>query len=318
MEANSIFSKEALDKLRSPDKLDTLLHVTNPIGWMALVAVLLMLLGVVIWSVFGSFTVKVNGMGIIMDSGGVSTINHIAGGRIDRLYVHKGQVIHKGDLIAELQQSAQSADTIMAQNKMTLAQSRTDAYGHAAEYDAKYYQELINKNVYSDIEGIVDEIMVPQGTMLQPGEAICTVRRNSDADEFSGVFYVPLENAKRIETGMTLQLAPNGVDTSQSGSLLATVTSVSQYPVNANGIQKKLGNEQLTQFILQSSKSSVMEIKFDLVSDPENPSGYLWTSMVGNHKPITAGSFVTGFAVVERKPPIEKVFYKLSQWLRSR
>lgn len=35
-------------------------------------------------------------------------------------------------------------------------------------------------------------------------------------------------------------------------------------------------------------------------------------------KPITPGSFCTGSIIIERKPPTEKVFYKLSQWLRSR
>ena len=57
---------------------------------------------------------------------------------------------------------------------------------------------------------------------------------------------------------------------------------------------------------------------FELVKDEDSTSGYLWTSKVGVHKPITAGSFCTGSIIVERRPPIEKVFYKLSQWLRNR
>ena len=60
------------------------------------------------------------------------------------------------------------------------------------------------------------------------------------------------------------------------------------------------------------------EIKFELVKDPESESGYLWTSVVGRHKPITPGSYCTGSIVIERQPPIEKVFYKISQLLRSR
>ena len=37
---DKLFSREALDKMRSPEKLDTLLHVTNPIGWIGLSAIL--------------------------------------------------------------------------------------------------------------------------------------------------------------------------------------------------------------------------------------------------------------------------------------
>ena len=110
----------------------------------------------------------------------------------------------------------------------------------------------------------------------------------------------------------------NGVDVSMSGSLLGTVRSVSQYPVSAQSVQRHLGNEHLAQWILQSEQSAVMEVTFDLVKDESSESGYLWTSKVGEHKPITAGSFCTGSIIIERKPPIEKVFYKLSQWLRSR
>ena len=61
-----------------------------------------------------------------------------------------------------------------------------------------------------------------------------------------------------------------------------------------------------------------MEVKFDLVKDESSESGYLWTSVVGRHRPVTAGSFCTGSVVIEREPPIEKVFYKISQWLRNR
>ena len=107
---------------------------------------------------------------------------------------------------------------------------------------------------------------------------------------------------------MSIQLAPNGVDTSQSGWLLGVVRSVSQYPTSTTAMSKVLGNEQLVQYIL----------KFDLVKDENSESGYLWTSFVGQHKPITAGSFCTGSIIIDRVPPIEKVFYKFSQWLRSR
>ena len=58
---SQIFSKEALDKLRSPEKLDTMLPITTPITWMALVAILVMLFSVVLWSIYGAFTVKADG-----------------------------------------------------------------------------------------------------------------------------------------------------------------------------------------------------------------------------------------------------------------
>ena len=315
---SQIFSQEALDKLRSPEKLDTMLPITTPISWMALIAILVLLFSVVLWSIYGAFTVKADGMGLIMDSAGVLDITHVANGKISRLYVKPGMHIHKGDLIAHIDQAQQSADTLIAQYGMGLASSDKDAMGRAYQYNAKEYQQTVAENVYSDYDGIVDEVMVDEGSMLAAGNPICSVRITQDRDELTGLLYIPVEKGKRVEPGMSIQLAPNGVDVSQSGSLLGVVRSVSQYPMTLQGIQQHLGNAQLAQWIVQAQQSSVMEVTFDLVKDADSESGYLWTSQVGEHKPITPGSFCTGSIIIERKPPIEKVFYKLSQWLRSR
>lgn len=318
MDINKIFSREALNKLRSPEKLDTLLPITTPINWMALIAIGILLFSVVLWSIFGAFTVKVDGMGMIMDSAGVVNVLHISDGKIKQIYVHSGSKIKKGDLIARMEQPVQDADTRMAQYNIALSQSDRDAMSRASEHDAKKTQELVNEYIYSDYDGIVDEVMVETGSIINVGTPICSIRRTQNRDELSGVLYIPVEQGKRVETGMSIQLAPNGVDTSQSGWLLGVVRSVSQYPTSTTAMSKVLGNEQLVQYILNNERGAVMEVKFDLVKDENSESGYLWTSFVGQHKPITAGSFCTGSIIIDRVPPIEKVFYKFSQWLRSR
>lgn len=318
MDINKIFSREALNKLRSPEKLDTLLPITTPINWMALIAIGILLFSVVLWSIFGAFTVKVDGMGMIMDSAGVVNVSHISDGKIKEIYVHSGSKIKKGDLIARMEQPVQDADTRMTQYNIALSQSDRDAMSRASEHDAKKTQELVNEYIYSDYDGIVDEVMIEPGSIINVGTPICSIRRTQNRDELTGVLYIPVEQGKRVETGMSIQLAPNGVDTSQSGWLLGVVRSVSQYPTSTTAMSKVLGNEQLVQYILNNEQGAVMEVKFDLVKDENSESGYLWTSFVGQHKPITAGSFCTGSIIIDRVPPIEKVFYKFSQWLRSR
>ena len=315
---SQIFSQEALDKLRSPEKLDTMLAITTPITWMALVAILALLFSVVLWSIYGAFTVKADGMGLIMDSAGVMNVSHVASGKISSLYVQPGTAVHKGDLIAHIEQAEHSADTRMAQYATGLASNDRDAIGRAYQYDAKRYQQVVAEDVYSPYDGIVDEIMVDEGSILAAGTPICSVRLTQNRDDLTGLLYIPVDKGKRVEVGMTIQLAPNGVDVSESGSLIGVVRTVSQYPITAQGIQQHLGNAQLAQWILQAQQGAVMEVTFDLVKDPDSESGYLWTSVVGKHRPITAGSFCTGSIIIERKPPIEKVFYKLSQWLRNR
>ena len=318
MAEKQIFSKAALDKLRSPERLDMMLPITSPIGWMSLAAIGVLLFSVILWSIFGAFTIKADGMGLILDSAGVVNVSHISGGKIDKIYVKTGSHVKRGDLIAQIEQADQSADTRMSKYSMGLATSDRDAMERVYQYGAKRNQQNVAENIYSDYDGIVDEVMVSKGSIISNGTPICSIRLTQNRDELTGVLYVPVDKGKRIESGMSIQLAPNGVDVSQSGSLIGVVRSVSQYPVQAQVIENSLGNAQLAQWIQQSQNSALMEVKFDLVKDEDSESGYLWTSVVVEHKPITAGSFCTGSIIIDRKPPIEKVFYKISQWLRSR
>ena len=318
MESNQLFSKEALDKLRSPERLDNLLSVTNSVSWMLLTAILIFIGSIILWSIFGAFTVKADGMGLIMDSAGVADIYHIAGGKVTDIYVSRGDVVKNGDLIARIVQAERYADTAIAQHSIGLVGNDREAASKAYEYDAKRAEQMLMEEVYSDYDGVVDDIKVARGAMISGSTPICSVRLTQNNGELSGIFYIPVDKGKRVEPGMTIQLMPNGVDVSESGSLLGVVRSVSQYPVSVQSVQKNIGNSQMAQWFFEQQKSSLMEVRFDLVKNSDDTSGFLWTSQVGDHKPISPGSFCKGSIVIERKPPIEKVFYKVSQWLRSR
>lgn len=316
--ARQIYSKEALAKLSSPDKLDGMMKITNPIGWMALMALGMSIVSVVIWSIFGAFTEKADGVGMIMDAGGIAIISPVNSGRVEQLYVQPGDRVQQGDLIARLAQDVQDADTHMARYDVNLAASDRETMQRVAQYDAKRYQQRVSEEIYSPQDGIVTDLPVREGSIVMAGNPVCRIRLQEDRGDLTGVFYVPVEKGKRMKPGMTMQLAPNGVDTSQSGSLIGIVRSVGEYPVTLESMRTTLGNDQLAQYFLQRMSSSLVEVRFELVRDEKSSSGYLWTSVVGEHKEILPGSFCTGSVIIDRKPPIEKVFYKLSQWLRNR
>ena len=318
MNSDKIFNPKALEKLHSPDKLDNMIRITGPVGCMGLATVAMLCFAIVLWSVYGSFTEKAEGYGLILDSAGVVNISHTVSGKVTDVYVKTGSRVQKGDLVARMEQPEQSADTRMAQYGTELGVNDRDVQSRVYEFDAKRYQQAARENIFSDYEGIVGEVMVAEGQLISAGSPICSIRLTQDRDELQGVFYIGVEKGKRVEPGMTIQLAPNGVDITQTGSLIGVVKSVSQYPVSAEGVRKGLGNSQLAQYVLQKDGGAAVEIRFELVKDADSKSGYLWTSVVGHHKPVTAGSYCTGSVVIERQPPIEKVFYKISQWLRSR
>lgn len=317
-EGGKIFSRAALDKLRSPEKIDTLLPITTPLTWMGLAAIVLLLFSVVLWSIFGSFTVKADGIGMILDSAGIVNISHIRGGKITEVYIHEGSHIKVGELIAHIEHLEQAADTKIAQHGTELAENRREMLEKIYQFDSKEYHQTVIEEIRSDYKGVVDRLFIRNGKIISAGTPICTVRLTQNRDDLTGVLYIPVDKGKRVKVGQTIQLAPNGVDTSLSGSLIGVVRTVSEYPVSLQDVEHLLGNPQLAQMIINSGNGAVIEIIFDLVRDENSESGYLWTSFVGEHKEINAGSFCTGSIIIDRRPPIERVFYKLSQWLRNR
>lgn len=291
MDKEKLFSREALNKLRSPEKLNTLIPVTNPIAWVGLIAICMLIFSIVLWSVFGAFTERANGMGLIMDSAGVINVSHAASGKITAVYIKTGDTVQTGQLIARMEQPERVADTQMAQYGAELASSDRDVIGRVYQYDAKLHQQNASENIYSEYDGVVDEVLIEKGSIIQPGNPICTVRLTRNRDELTGVFYVPVDKGKQIENGMLIQLAPNGVDVSKSGSLIGVVRSISQYPISGQGIQKSLGNAQLAQWIVSQGMGGAVEVKFDLVKDAADASGYLWTSVIGDQTAPTPEIF---------------------------
>ena len=51
--AQTMFRKESLDHISSPEQLNDYLHVTTPTVWVILLAVIILLAGIMVW---GSFT----------------------------------------------------------------------------------------------------------------------------------------------------------------------------------------------------------------------------------------------------------------------
>ena len=56
-EKKSIFRKKALDRISSPEELDQYLTVTGPGVWLPLLAVVVLLIGSIVWMVFGQIHV---------------------------------------------------------------------------------------------------------------------------------------------------------------------------------------------------------------------------------------------------------------------
>lgn len=57
MENNTIFRQKSIYKVSSPEKLDDYIRVTTPSVWIVLIAIVLLLAGGIVWSIFGEVEV---------------------------------------------------------------------------------------------------------------------------------------------------------------------------------------------------------------------------------------------------------------------
>jgi HlyD family secretion protein len=100
----SIFRQVSLDRLSSPEQLDQLMRVTSPKGWVALIAVFLLLAGAIVWACVGSIPTTAAGQGVIVRRGGVLNVVTRGGGLVLNLNVKVGDKIQANQIVATIGQ----------------------------------------------------------------------------------------------------------------------------------------------------------------------------------------------------------------------
>lgn len=115
--AKNLFRKSALDRLSSPEQLDTLMQVTSPLGWAALSAMGGLLVVAFLWSIFGNLPTKVMGQGILIRGGSVLAVEAGTAGQIVEIEAGPGDMIQKGQVVARIAQT----DTLIKLNNARAA-----------------------------------------------------------------------------------------------------------------------------------------------------------------------------------------------------
>ncbi len=79
---STIFRKVSIERLSSPEQLDQLMQVTTTKSWVALCALGSLLIAALFWGFFGSIPTRVQGMGVLMRTGGVYDVVPLSSGQI--------------------------------------------------------------------------------------------------------------------------------------------------------------------------------------------------------------------------------------------
>lgn len=271
MPSRSIFRQVSLERLSSPEQLDQILQVTDPKSWLALLALGILLITAVIWSVIGRIPVEVSGSAILLNSGGVKNIVSMESGQMTTLYIKPGQLVEEDQLIAEVMPSGKA--------------------------------EVLP--VSSPYRGRILELKANPGDLVSQGVPLASLEFTGDGIEQEVVMYVSAADGKRIQPGMSARIAPITAQVEEYGFLLGQVKSVSDFPATYAGILRILGSEELIQAL--GITGAPIEVHIALIPDEQTPSGYRWSSSHGPDFTINSGTLASVTITVDSQRPINLV-----------
>jgi HlyD family secretion protein len=99
-----IFRADALERLRNPERLDTLMEVTTVKAWIGLAAIATVIAAGVAWSIVGRLPDTVLGRGVLVRQGGLYAVQSLGGGAVLELRAPLGSAVKQGDIIARVAQ----------------------------------------------------------------------------------------------------------------------------------------------------------------------------------------------------------------------
>lgn len=195
MAQEAVFRKVSLDRLASPEQLDQLMRVTDARGWIALLAIGIVLLSATVWGVVGSIPQNVNGVGILIKSGGVFDVAPLAGGRVLDVAVNVGDLVTEGQVVlridqaelrAQLQELKATLGNMRAQHGQTIAHGSRDLALQTA-YLAKQ-RGALEQSIASSERSLAwyAEKIVAQEQLVEEGlltkQTLLTTRQQQDAE----------------------------------------------------------------------------------------------------------------------------------------
>jgi hypothetical protein len=265
----SLFREEAMDKMLSPDELDRLMRVTDPKGWLALIALLALVATAVVWGVFGSVPVEVGGEeGVLLGGDSRSPAVSQTAGLVTDVRMEMGDPVQQGQVLARVSPN------------------------EGAETD-----------VVSLFDGRVDQILIEEGMFLGRGQRVAVIKRGNEP--LQAFVFVAGEQGKQLKKGMQVHVLPSTVKAEEFGFIQGKVTSVSKFPVTEDEMLLLLENQSLVDTL--HTGGSQHRVDVELLRDPSTPSGFKWSSSQGPPFAITRGTLCTATFVLDEERPVNLV-----------
>jgi HlyD family secretion protein len=215
--------------------------------------------------------------------------------------VERGLKPHKE--VLALEREIINIEAIINQLSQKMGQRNLSAEAAKREWEELEKMEERSATVVSTVAGRVIELKKTKGDRVRRGDILAVL------EPFSGgmepVVYVPSTQGKLIKVGMDARISPSTVKKEEYGFMKGKVSSVGEYPVTPEYLQKVLANDSLARELL--GNEAKLEVRATLSPHESTPSGYEWSSSDGPPFKIAGGTRVTISVVVDRRAPITYV-----------
>lgn len=311
MPQDSIFRENALAKLSSPEQLDQLIIITDKRGWLAILAVGLILIAALLWAVWGRLPIVVSGRGILIAEGGIREMIALNSGTVKEMKVELNDTVEANQVIATVSNPEMEYELVSARNQLEELKKDKSSKNiekikdmesniGQLEGEIKFFSEIRSPSA-----GIITSLRVGLDDYVDKGAVIATIERNNDS--LAALVFISDEDAKRIQAGMDVQVSPSTVKKEEYGYMSGKVAFISQYPTTRKRVLSIFDNDQLADSFIHKNTATFVA-RVSLQKSSQSKSGYKWSSNKEPDLKITSGTLCDSSIVIREIRPISIAF----------
>ncbi|QSV54992.1 MAG: NHLP bacteriocin system secretion protein [Dolichospermum sp. UKL201] len=209
--------------------------------------------------------------------------------------------------ISDIESKLQELDTQekrLAQETLENRNQRNKEIQEVKREVSRLTQQLTqNSRILSTQNGCILELTATAGQVVQPGTRLGTFKVGNGNDYPSITAYFLIKDGKQIRSNMPISVTPDTVQRERFGGILSKITSVSALPITKEGANSLIGNSEVVTSLI-GSEGAAIQVNAELIVDPNNISGYKWSSSKGPESKITSGTTASVRVTVEERAPI--------------
>lgn len=164
-----------------------------------------------------------------------------------------------------------------------------------------------NSQIVSQHDGRILEITTNLGQVVQAGTRIANIDIDNPEDKMVGITYFPVEDGKKIQPDMTIQITPQTIKRERFGGIVGDVTKISPFPITIEAAANVVGNPEVVEGLVSKDQPGLMQVAASLRTDSDTFSGYQWSSSAGPKLKISPGTTTIARVKVDERSPISYV-----------